>query len=124
VNGIEMNRIINILAFALLLSSCADPSIDFKKESWNERSDLIYSNRSKMLRSLLADHLTEGMTRIQVTQLLGRPENWSNIPTNEIGYEIEVDYGWNIDPVKGKNLLLQFSDDSLLTNITVLEWGK
>lgn len=106
----------------VLLTSCSKPQIEFDKEKWNEREDMFYANREKMVKDLMNNHLKKGMTSKEVVNLLGSSDNYQNIPENTIVYEITVDYGWNIDPQKGKTLYIEFEEDSVLKDIKLKEW--
>lgn len=106
----------------VLLTSCSKPQIEFDKEKWNEREDMFYANREKMVKDLMNNHLKKGMTSKEVVNLLGSSDNYQNIPENTIVYEITVDYGWNIDPQKGKTLYIEFDEDSIIKDIKLQEW--
>lgn len=106
----------------LLLTSCNKQQVEFDKEKWNERDDMFYANREKMVTDLMENHLNKGMTYKDVVNLLGVPENYQNGQPNTIAYEIMVDYGWNIDPQKGKTLYIEFTNDSIVKDIKLDEW--
>ena len=106
----------------VLITSCSKPQIEFDKEKWNEREDMFYANRGKMVKDLLKNHLEKGMTNKEVINLLGSSDNYQNIPENTIVYEITVDYGWNIDPQKGKTLYIELTNDSIIKDIKLKEW--
>lgn len=106
----------------VLLTSCSKPQIEFDKEKWNEREDMFYANREKMIKDLMNIHLKKGMTSKEVLNLLGSSDNYQNIPENTIVYEIAVDYGWNVDPQKGKTLYIEFDEDSIIKDIKLQEW--
>ena len=42
---------------------------------------------------------------------------------NEIIYNIMVDYGWNIDPMEGKELYIEFDKDSTVTDFQLKHWN-
>jgi hypothetical protein len=62
------------------------------------------------------------MTYQSVINLLGKPENFANLDSNTIGYEVFVDYGWNIDPVERKTLIIAFSADSTISVYKLKHW--
>lgn len=43
---------------------------------------------------------------------------------HEVFYDIEVDYGFDIDPIYTKVLILQFSKDSIVQTFEVKEYKK
>ena len=106
----------------VLLNSCGKAQMKFEKEKWNEREDMFYANREKMVADLMNNHLKKGMTSKAVKNLLGSSDNYENIPKNTIIYEIAVDYGWNIDPEKGKTLYIEFEKDSVIKDFKLKEW--
>ena len=81
-----------------VLASCGNQQMEFDKKNWNERADIFYVYREKMATDLM-----------------------KNSP-NTIGYEIMVDYGWNIDPQNGKTLFIEFTNDSVVKNFRLDEW--
>lgn len=106
----------------LIVLSCNKKEIAFNKDSWNIKGDIFYRNRAIMANDLLNNHLKSGMKYSQVICLLGNPENFQDIETNQIVYEISTDYGNDIDPIRGKNLIINFSKDSLVTNFKIENW--
>ncbi|MCW1147591.1 hypothetical protein [Flavobacterium lacisediminis] len=118
--NIRLNFI--ILPILLFLASCGKKEKQFDKSTWNLRDDITYSNRESMVADLIENHLQEGMTYKELIDLLGKPENYSDIKQNTVAYEIMVDYGWNIDPVAGKTLLIEMTNDSLVKNIKLDKW--
>jgi hypothetical protein len=106
----------------LFLVSCGIKEKKFDKSTWNEMDDIFYANRESMVSDLMTNYLRKGMTFDQLTELIGRPENFGNIEPNMIGYEIMVDYGWNIDPVEGKTLFFELSKDSTIVDYKLDYW--
>ena len=96
--------------------------MEFEKSKWNERFDGFYEYRENMVQDLMENHLQKGMDLKKVVKLLGEPDNSQNRRENEIIYEIMVDYGWNIDPMKGKELYIEFDKDSIITNYRIEHW--
>ena len=82
----------------------------------------MYANREHMVRDLMENHLQKGMTFQELTTLIGPPENYSNMDINTVGYEIMVDYGWDIDPVEGKTLYIELSKDSTVIDYSLEHW--
>lgn len=105
-----------------LLYSCATEPMPFDPVGWNKPTDLGYRYRAKMVNDLLENHLAKGMTKAKAIELLGSPQNNPNIDPSTVQYEIEEDYGHNIDPVHGKTLVLTFQGDSVLVNTEIVDW--
>lgn len=106
----------------IALAACGARQAKFNKETWNDRDDFFYANRKIMVTDLMESHLREGMPYQEVIELLGKPEKYSNMEVNEIAYEIEVDYGWNIDPVSGSNLIIKLANDSTVSEFELVKW--
>ena len=116
-----LNRFV-ILTILFLLTSCGVKEMEFDKSKWNKRFDGFYEYRENMVQDLMENHLEKGMEIKKVIELLGEPGNYHNKKENEIIYEIMVDYGWNIDPMEGKELHIEFDKDSILTNYNLVHW--
>lgn len=116
-----LNRIF-FLIIVLQLLSCRGKEMDFDKSKWNERLDGFYQYREYMIQDIMENQLKKGMELKNVVELLGEPENYQNRRENEISYEIMVDYGWNIDPVEGKEFYIVFDKDSIVTNFRLEHW--
>jgi hypothetical protein len=106
----------------LFLASCGHKEKQFDKSTWNLRNDIKYANRESMVADLIENHLREGMTYNALIDLLGSPENYLDMKPNTVAYEITADYGWDIDPVEGKTLFIELTNDSLVKNIKLEEW--
>ncbi len=94
----------------------------FDKSKWDKRFDGFYEYRENMVQDLIKNHLEKGMKLKKVVELLGEPTNYQNKKNNEIYYEIMVDYGWNIDPMEGKELQIKFDKDSTVTTFRLEHW--
>ena len=106
----------------LFLISCSSREINFDKNKWRKSFDGYYEYREQMKSDLMDNHLKIGMQYDSVIKLLGEPQNYHNAKENEITYEITVDYKWNIDPMEGKNMYIEFDVDSTLTNVRLEHW--
>lgn len=118
----ERRRLIIICFIVLLSSACGVRGMKFDKNKWNEKDDMFYAYRENMVDDLMENHLKKGMTYREVEELLGKSDNFQNEPPNTIGYEIMVDYGWNIDPQNGKTLYIEFTKDSTLKSMRLEKW--
>jgi outer membrane protein assembly factor BamE (lipoprotein component of BamABCDE complex) len=119
---VQKGLMILTFIFSLCFISCEVEQNKFDKNTWNDMDDIMYANRESMISDLMTNNLRQGMTYMEVVELLGKPENYANIKSNTIGYEIMVDYGWNIDPVKGKTLYIEFTNDSKVNDFKLEEW--
>lgn len=101
------------------LSACGKKQIDFEKSKWNESVDGFYKFRESMANDVMENYLKKGMTYQELTDLIGEPENFANLKTNTIGYTLMEDYGWDIDPVETKTLLIELTADSLVQKFKI-----
>ena len=106
----------------LLFIGCGSKQMKFDKSEWNKRFDGFYEYRENMVQDLMDNHLKKGMEMHKVIELLGEPGNYYNKKPNEIIYEIMVDYGWNIDPMEGKELYIEFDKDSTIIDFKLKHW--
>jgi hypothetical protein len=76
-----------------------------------------------MAEDLLKNHRLIGLTNKQMYQLLGRP--WSNYYSDSVKkpYQLKVEYDM-IDPISGKDLIITFNKDSIITHAEIKEWHK
>ncbi len=117
-------NLIFLVAFLICICSCKPTDIAFDKKLWKDSVDGFYEHREKMITDLMENRLSNGMTYQSVIDLLGNPENYANLDSNTIGYEVFVDYGWDIDPVETKTLMIKFSSDSVITDLKLEHWKK
>jgi hypothetical protein len=57
-------------------------------------------DREKMLRDLFSNYKLVGIKYSDLTKLLGTPDNGDSV---SVSYEIELDYGFDIDPIYSKD---------------------
>ncbi len=95
----------------------------FDKAKWNYYEDPAFppSHRKKMIKDLTTNYKLSGMSYSELVALLGKPNFRDSL---FVGYEADVDYGRDIDPVYIKNLLFTLSKDSIITSFRVHEWKK
>ncbi len=113
-----------IILVLIYLFACKSRNQKFDQALWNKRTDMFYEYRDKMINDLMKNHLQKGMRYKMVNDMLGKPENYSDLDSNMIGYEVFVDYGWDIDPIETKTLLIGFSKDSTITEFRLEHWEK
>ena len=109
--------------FIVTLYSCQTHQ-KFDKVKWAEVADLMtFPNRKYMIDDLIKNYQLKGKAYKDIVKLLGQPQ--SNLDsTLQIFYDIDVDYGSDIDPVYTKTLFVQFDKDSTVTSYKVNEWKK
>ncbi len=83
-----------------------------------------------MVQDLLDNHKLTGLTTSSVTELLGEEDHVELVERsktegrNYITYQVLEDFGWDIDPVHTKYLVLEFNEDSVVTKVDLLEWKQ
>jgi len=76
-----------------------------------------------MITDLMKNHLKKGMSYSEIIDLIGKPNNYNNLKPKTIGYEVSVEYGWNIDPIRSKVLIIKLSEDSTIIDIKLEKWN-
>ena len=118
-----MNAFI-ILFLPILFASCVNNQ-KFDKTKWEEQGDLrTYPNRKSMLNDLTKNYKLTGLSYRQLINLLSEPDNYSDNEKDVVYYEIETDYGSDIDPVYTKTLQMKLTKDSIVKSFTINEWKK
>jgi hypothetical protein len=113
-----------IILLSFFLTSC-NSNQKFDKTKWQEQGDLrIYKHRKSMLNDLTKNYKLTGLSYRQLVNLIGEPENYSDKESDIVIYEIETDYGFDIDPVYTKTLELKLIKDSIVKSYSIKEWKK
>lgn len=113
-----------IILLVYFLASC-NTNKKFDKVKWQEQGDLkIYTHGKSMLNDLTKNHKLTGLSYRQLINLMGEPENYSDKEKNIVYYEIETDYGNDIDPVYTKTLQIKLTNDSTVESFEIKEWKK
>ncbi|MBO9681468.1 MAG: hypothetical protein J7502_02140 [Flavisolibacter sp.] len=76
-----------------------------------------------MIDDLVQNYQLRGKTYHQLVELLGPPQSKFD-STLRVYYNIDVDYGSDIDPVYMKILSIEFNKDTIVRNYEVQEWKK
>lgn len=97
---------------SIFIASC-DNNEKFDKAKWQEQGDLrIYTHRKSMLHDLINNHKLTGLSYGQLINLIGEPENYTEKEKDILYYDIETDYGNDIDPIYTMTLQFKLTNDS------------
>ena len=83
-----------------------------------------------MVQDLLNNYKLTGLTTQEITDLLGDEDHVELVERskangqNYMSYQVLEDFGWDIDPVHTKYLILNFDQDSTITKVELVEWKK
>lgn len=112
-----------LFAFVATIFSCRQKQ-KFDKTQWDEVADLMtFPNRKYMIDDLVQNYQLKGKTFSELVELLGPPQSKLD-STLEVFYDIDIDYGWDIDPVYTKTLFIAFDKDTIVKSFAVQEWEK
>ncbi|MFN8359967.1 MAG: hypothetical protein U0264_08620 [Candidatus Kapaibacterium sp.] len=76
-----------------------------------------------MIDDLVENYQLKGKKYNNLVELLGEPQ--SNLDsTLKIFYDIDIDYGYDIDPVYTKTLSIVFDKDTVVNSFEILVWKK
>ena len=118
-----MTRQFIFLSLTLTLFSCQSQQ-RFDKEKWAEIADLMtFPNRKHMIDDLVKNYQLKGKKYSEIVELLDKPQSKLD-STMEIYYDIDVDYGFDIDPIYSKTLSITFDKDTLVKTFEVNVWKK
>ena len=113
-----MTRRLIFLSLTLTLFSCQKQQ-KFDKVKWAEVADLMtFPNRKYMIDDLVKNYQLKGKKYNEIVQLLAEPQSKLD-STMEIFYDIDVDYGSDIDPINSKTLLITFDKDTIVKSFEV-----
>jgi hypothetical protein len=83
---------------------------------------MTFPNRKYMIDDLMKNIQLNGKKYSEITELLGIPQGGDLDSTYEIFYDIDIDYGHDIDPIYIKSLIISFEKDSTANKIEVKEF--
>src|SRR4051794_275781 len=99
----RQHKLLFLLCCAVLLFSCNNIQQEkFDKVNWYRPADPAFppSHRKNMLKDLTTNYKLTGIKYSELINLLGEP---NFIDSSSFGYEVDVDYGHDIDPIYIKN---------------------
>lgn len=114
----------SLLSLILIITSCHHKQTEFNKSEWNTPNDIDYNHRELMIDDLRSNYLKQRMKARDVLDLLGNAESVTVNDSIQFYYEIFTDYGYDIDPVETKYLIINFDKDSTLISTRIEHYKK
>lgn len=114
---------IKFILISLLVLSC-EQHIKFDKKIWCSYNDLdLHEERNQMLKDLLENYDLKGKSIYEVELFFGCIESIDTInqPFN-MQYNVYTNYGWDIDPVHTKTLMIFLDNKFKVKNVKISEW--
>lgn len=116
-----LNKFPFIIAGVSLIFTISSCSEKFDKTKWAQYNEVDGPDRNLMAEDLLKNNKLVGLSHKQMIQLLGPPANQTD--TTKTYYTLSEKYDM-IDPVSGKDLIIKFNKDSIITSAEIKEWHK
>lgn len=100
-----------VLAIIFCASTSCRFQTEFDSEKWQQELDGTYPYRFQMVDDILTKGFLNGKGESEVGKILGEPSfvDSVNEDVKELGYQIQVAYGWDIDAKYHSNLILTFN---------------
>ena len=96
-----------------VLTSC-QVQTEFNAEKWKQEVDGTYPNRFQMIKDILSKNLLKEKNELEMETLLGKSYSVdsSNQDRKEFSYQVQIAYGWDIDPRFYSNLVLTMNNET------------
>lgn len=113
---------IKIVFIFLLLQVIISCGSKFDAEKWKIKSnEITYTYRSEMIDDLIENVQLKGLNPDQIINLLGEPDSVDDEIYLVFYYTIEEEYGFDIDPIYLKYLVISFDKDGKVKGVEVTE---
>lgn len=112
------------VVIGILFSCCVqEHNAKFESERWQDYEDAVFppKARAAMLNDLVSNQKLVGSDYNDIIELLGIPDDKDS---TSLAYKVSVRYGFEIDPIYIKELVLHFGTDSTINRYTIEEWSK
>lgn len=110
--------------FSILICSSCQTKQKFDKLKWRESGDMMtFPNRKYMIDDVVKKHELKGKRYNEIVELLDKPQHELDT-TMQIIYDVDIDYGFDIDPVYIKRLSIDFDMDTIAKHFEITEWKK
>ena len=95
----------------------------FDSVRWRRERVVFESDvRERMAADLVRRRVLAGLSRSEVIALLGEGEITDGNPPGALIYSIREDFGHDIDPVGGANLVISFGPQDIVNTTQTVEW--
>jgi outer membrane protein assembly factor BamE (lipoprotein component of BamABCDE complex) len=116
-----MTKNLFLAAFLLFFALGCQPTVKFDSAKWKQPNALENGDRNAMADDLVNSGKLVGLTRPQMLILLGTPA--PIVDTKDAYYILSTNYD-TVDAVSGRDLIITFSKDSVITSAKIKVWHK
>jgi len=115
-------KIIFVTLFSIFFAlGCQKTNVTFNSAKWKQHDWVESPGRNLMADDLVASHKLIGLSHQKMLALLGPPS--PIVDTKDTYYELSQKYE-GADPVSGRDLIITFNKDSVITNARIKVWHK
>lgn len=116
--------VVKILWVAIIVTTITlgcNSETKFDQAKWLIRKDADFPFRKYMVKDLVQSRKLIGLYSNQIINLLGEPQYFDS---SKLSYQIETEFGRDIDPIRTVYLNVYFSADSISKTFMIETWKK
>ncbi len=117
----SLKKVLFIICTLLLFTiiGCNNAEIKFNHDAWIKAKDTAsWDIRKKMAKDIMNRQLLINKSEKEVNDILGTPEAYADVETNKLYYIIEMNYGYDIDPVKIVHLIVSLDSKGKVIKVS------
>jgi hypothetical protein len=109
-----MKQAFYILTLTFFTVSSCNQTKQFDSKEWKTSLDGTYPHRHEMIESLLNDSTMLEKEKPELLKILGQPnfKGRDSLNRKTFHYDIQIAYGWNIDPLYYSYLFIAFDPET------------